>query len=122
MASEVKRVSSVPALAGSTPALARSSRASGDPGIGSPSVVGLVVVRVAVIGVSDWVWSNECASGASGAEGLDLVEGFDEFRAAQALDGSGQGGAIDWVAAQQRAQFHNGELIPEGAEVGHAAR
>ena len=42
---------SVPELAGSTPALASSSRASGEPGVGSPRAAGLMVARVAVIGV-----------------------------------------------------------------------
>jgi hypothetical protein len=51
MASAEKRGSSDPAVVGSTPAVAKSNSASGDPGMGSPRAVGLVVVRVVVIGV-----------------------------------------------------------------------
>ena len=50
-ASAVNRGSSAPEVADRMPALARSLRASGDTGVGSPRATGLVVVRVVGIRV-----------------------------------------------------------------------
>jgi len=60
-------------------------------------------------------------SAPSDAEGLDLVEGLDQFVAAHQFDRCWQGAAIDRVAAQEGAEFDNRELIPEAGEVGVGA-
>ena len=53
---------------------------------------------------------------------MDLVEGFDDFGAAQVFDGCGKGAAIDREVAQNVAQLFHRQLIPEVVEVGRAGR
>ena len=126
MASPEKRGSSTPLLAGRTPALASSSRAWGEPGLGSPlgigkgmglfavveltgatgnPVVAGKVVRGAVV-ISEWEWcegtkKEALPAAGSGVQGLDLVQGLDQLAAAQQFDRCRQRRPINGIAAQQ---------------------
>jgi len=59
---------------------------------------------------------------ASEAHGLDLVEGFEEFGAAQPFDRSGERAPINRVVTEHRAQLLNRELIEDWSEVIAATR